>query len=97
MKKFLAMTMALAMIMSFAACGAKEEAPATEAVTEAPAAEAVTETAAEAVTETAAEAADEAATEAAEDVKVMTHEEFVAAEMDTEVTVDTYVQAKQGW
>ncbi len=28
---------------------------------------------------------------------VMTHEEYVAAEMDTEVTVDTYVQAKQSW
>ncbi len=28
---------------------------------------------------------------------VMTHEEFVAADLDTEVTVVTYVQAKQGW
>ena len=28
---------------------------------------------------------------------VMTHEEYVAAELDTEVTVETYVQAKQGW
>ena len=86
MKKFLAMTLALAMVMSFAACGAKEEAPATQAP------------AAEASTEAATEAATEASTEAAEsDVKVMTHEEFIAAEMDTEVTVDTYVQAKQGW
>ena len=89
MKKFLAMTLALAMVMSFAACGAKEEAPATTAATEA-----VTEAPA---TEAATEAAAEAATEAAEEVKVMTHEEFVAAEMDTQVTVDTYVQAKQGW
>ena len=29
--------------------------------------------------------------------KVMTHEEFLAAELETEVTVETYVQAKQGW
>jgi len=28
---------------------------------------------------------------------VMTHEEYVAAELDTEVTVETYVQANQSW
>ena len=28
---------------------------------------------------------------------VMTHEEYVAADLETEVTVETYVQAKQGW
>ncbi len=28
---------------------------------------------------------------------VMSHEEFVNAELDTEVTVETYVQAKQSW
>ena len=27
---------------------------------------------------------------------VMTHEDYVAAELETEVTVETYVQAKQG-
>lgn len=89
MKKFLAMTLVLCMVMSFAACGAKEEAPATTAATEAPATTAATEAATEETTE--------AATEAAEEVKVMTHEEFMAADMDTEVTVETYIQAKQGW
>lgn len=33
----------------------------------------------------------------ADEVTVMTYDEFVAAEVDTEVTVETYVQAKQGW
>lgn len=36
----------------------------------------------------------------AEDVKsegVMTHAEYIAAELDTEVVVETYVQAKQAW
>ena len=36
----------------------------------------------------------------AEDVKsegVMTYAEYVAADLDTEVTVETYVQAKQSW
>ncbi len=31
------------------------------------------------------------------DVKVMTHAEFEAAEMNSVVTVETYVQAKQSW
>ena len=34
----------------------------------------------------------------AEDAKtVMTHEEYAAAELDTEVTIEAYVQAKQSW
>ncbi len=33
----------------------------------------------------------------AEGAAVMTHDEYVAAELDTEVTVETYVQAKQSW
>ena len=40
------------------------------------------------------------AEEAETDVKsegVMTHEEYVAAELDAEVTIETYVQAKQSW
>ena len=28
---------------------------------------------------------------------VMTHAEYIAAELDTEVTIETYVQAKQSW
>ena len=36
------------------------------------------------------------ATETAE-VAVMSYEEFAAAELDTEVTVETYVQGKQSW
>ena len=38
--------------------------------------------------------------DSAEDVKsegVMTYEEYVAADLDTEVVVETYVQAKQSW
>ena len=32
-----------------------------------------------------------------DEVKVMTHDEFVAAELDSPVVVETYVQAKQSW
>lgn len=60
---------------------------------------------AEESTEAASEAATEAVTEAAEtevepDVKsegVMTYDEYIAAKLDTEVVVETYVQAKQSW
>ena len=33
----------------------------------------------------------------AEGAAVMTHEEYIAAELETEVTVETYVQATQSW
>ncbi len=84
MKKLTAMLLALAMVLAFAGC-AKTEAPATEApTTEAPVVE--TEAATEApVVETEAAAA------------VMTHEEYMAAELDAEVTVETYVQAGESW
>ena len=54
-----------------------------------------------AAAEAAAEepAAEEPAAEepAAEEAAVMSHEDFAAAELDTEVTVETYVQATQSW
>ena len=64
--------------------------PAEEPAAEEPAAE-----------EPAAEepAAEEPAAEepAAEEIAVMSHDEFVAAELDSEVCVETYVQATQSW
>ncbi len=84
MKKLIAMLLALVMILAFAGC-AKTEAPAP---TEAPATEAPV------VTEAATEAP-EVETEAA--AAVMTHEEYMAAELDAEVTIETYVQAHQSW
>ena len=79
----------------------EEAAEAAEEVTEA-AEEAVEEVAAEAeeAVEEAAEAVEEAVEEAGEDAAddgVMSYEEYVAAELDTPVTIETYVQAKQSW
>jgi len=92
MKKTLALVLTLALGISLVACG-KEEAPATEE----PAAETTEAT----VEEPAAEATEEAATEepANEDAagEVMSYADFVAADLDTEVVVETYVQAKQSW
>ena len=61
--------------------------------------EATEETAEEATEETTEETTEEAADETADAATgdVMSHEEYVAADLDSEVTVETYVQAKQGW
>lgn len=48
-------------------------------------------------TEEVADTAEDTEEVVADDVAVMTYDEFVAAELDTEVTVETYIQAKQGW
>ena len=79
MKKYIALMLALCMVLSFAACGKKAEEPAPAPVaTEAPAA-------------TEAPLVEEAPAE------VMTYEEYVAAELDSQVIVDCYVQATQSW
>ena len=93
MKKILTAVLTLALAASVAGCGAKT-AETTAATT---AAETAVETT---VAETTAAETTAAETEAAEVVKsegVMTHAEYVAAELDTEVVIETYVQAKQSW
>ena len=87
MKKFVAMLLALTMVLAFAGCAKTEEAPATTA--------AVETTAAAETTEAAVETTAAAETEAA--AAVMTHEEFMAAELESVVTVETYVQGHQSW
>ena len=85
MKKIIAILLVLIMAVSLAAC-AGEKAPETTAATEAP----------ETVTE--ATEATEAATEGAEVVAdTISHEEYMAAAMDSEVVIETYVQATQSW
>ena len=94
-KKTLALTMAMALVLSLAACGNSNADVATEST-----AAATTEAATEVAT---TEAATEASTEAAEAVAdeksegVMTYEENMAAPLDSEVVIETYVQAKQSW
>ena len=84
MKKMIAMLLVLAMVLAFAGC-AGEKAPETTA---APETEAPVETAAP---ETEAPVETEAVSAA------MTYEEYVAAPLDSEVTIETYVQATQSW
>ena len=86
MKKFIAMLLALSMVLAFAGCAKTETAPETTA---APVETAAPETEAAVVETEAAE------TEAV--AAVMTHEEYMAAELDSAVTIETYVQGHQSW
>ena len=83
MKKFIAMLLALPMVLAFAAC-AKPEQPA--------------ETTAAPETTAAIETTVAVETEAAEaEAAVMTHEEYMAADLDSAVCIETYVQGHQSW
>ena len=85
MKKIIALLLAMAMVLAFAAC-AKTEAP---SATEAPATEAPA---------TEAPATEAPETEApADEVSVMSHADYVAADLNSEVVIETYVQATQSW
>lgn len=102
MKKFTSVMLTAAMVLSLTACGAKETNEATNETAEeatVETAEMVTEDAVEETEEVAAEAEEttEEATDLAEETAVMTYADYVAAELDSEVTVETYVQAKQSW
>lgn len=104
MKKILALLLALGMTMSAVAC-TSTDGDETEDTTGDTTVETNDESTpaeeTDADTESDTEADTDAETDAVEaDVKgegVMTYAEYAAAELDTEVVVETYVQAKQGW
>ncbi|MCR4618156.1 MAG: hypothetical protein K5669_08235 [Lachnospiraceae bacterium] len=97
-KKIASIVLASAMALSLAACGAKDAANEVVEDTQA-AVEEVAEEAAEAVTEAAEEVKEEVteAVETVEEAEAMSYADYAAAELDTEVTVVTYVQAHQSW
>ena len=85
MKKLLALLLALVMVMSFAAC--TNDSDATEDTGESQTAEPSNDPSSEPTGE------DETPTTAT----VMTYEEFMAAETDAKVCIESYVQANQAW
>ena len=92
MKKFIAMLLALVMVMAMVACGAEEaKSSTTESAPEA------TEAATEAATEEVTEAPVEEEVAAPAEGAVMSYAEYMAAEIDSEVVIETYVQAHQSW
>ena len=86
MKKLIAMLLVLTMVLSFAACAKQDT---------------VTPTVADvAITTAAADPTPAAETEASDPTPVVTamsHADYVAADNETEVVVETYVQAHQSW
>ena len=101
MKKMLALVLTLSMTAAMVGCGAVAE-PAETTVVESSAAESVAaEESTEAAESTDAEESTAAETETAGTEaaagEVMSYEEYMAAELDTQVVVETYVQAKQSW
>ena len=98
MKKTLAVVLTMGLALSFVGCGSKETVEtgsATDAVSTLEDAAVAAESVAE---EVAAEVSTVAEAENGEKAEgVMTYEEYAAAEVDSEVVVETYVQAKQSW
>ena len=91
MKRLLAVLMVLSLAVAMTACSSSSsESSTSEESTESSATESTAES-----SETSTDA--EESTEASSDVAVMTYDEYVAADLETEVCVETYVQAKQSW
>lgn len=101
MKKMLALVLTLSMTAAMAGCGAAAEPAETTAVESSVAESVAAEESTEAAESTDAEESTAAETETAGTEaaagEVMSYEEYMAAELDTQVVVETYVQAKQSW
>ncbi len=81
MKKIIALMLVAVMAFSFAACATTDTNDDVNTPVD---------------TNDVADTAEDTA-DVADDVVVMTYDEYVAAELESEVTVETYIQAKQGW
>ncbi len=99
MKKPIALMVTLSMALAFSGSVMAEETTetASEAVTEAGTEAAETEAASEEETESASEAQTESESQEEKSEGVMYYADYVAADIDTEVVIETYVQAKQSW
>ena len=86
MKKLTVSVLALAMALSLAACGGGSASSSEASSSETASSEAVS-----------SEAASTEATESTAEVSVMSYADYAAAEVDSPVCVETYVQAKQSW
>ena len=97
MKKFLALLLAFVMIIAMVACDGEVEDPTkseTKAETEKPT-EAPTKAETEEPTEDKEHESETEAPDPFEDLEVMSYEEYVAAEVDSPVMIEAYVQAAQ--
>lgn len=94
MKKTVVLSMALTLMLAVTGCGGSDD---TKTPSSAPESAPVESSAP--AEETPVSSADAAADETAgaKSEGVMTYEEYMAAELESEVVIETYVQAKQSW
>ena len=94
MRKMIPMALMLSLALAVTGCAGTGETETTTAAVETTTAE---ETTAEETTAAAETESSEVETEAADAAEVMSYEEYMAAELDSNVVIETYVQAKQSW
>ena len=94
MRKMIPMALMLSLALAVTGCAGTGETGTTTAAVETTTAE---ETTAEETTAAAETESSEEETEAADAAEVMSYEEYMAAELDSNVVIETYVQAKQSW
>lgn len=94
MRKMIPMALMLSLALAVTGCAGTGETETTTAAVETTTAE---ETTAEETTAAAETESSEGETEAADAAEVMSYEEYMAAELDSNVVIETYVQAKQSW
>ena len=95
MKKTLPGLLALMLALAFVGCG-KTQTPVSEESSSV-SSEAVSSESSESVEAVVSSETEAGSDETEETTSVMSFAEYAAAELDTEVTVETYVQAKQSW
>lgn len=99
MKKTIVLSMLLVLMLTFAGCAKSDDAAPAETTTAAEdnASEDTADVAAE--TTDTPESSEEAVSEgtAVKSEGVMTYDEYMAAELESEVVIEAYVQAKQSW
>ena len=94
MRKMIPMALMLSLALAVTGSAGTGETETTTAAVETTTAE---ETTAEETTAAAETESSEEETEAADAAEVMSYEEYMAAELDSNVVIETYVQAKQSW
>lgn len=97
MKKTVALSMVLTLALSLAGCGQSNDAASTTAAETTAAETTAAETTSEAASEESSEEGSAAEAGSGKSEGVMTYEEYMAAELESEVVIETYVQAKQSW
>ena len=98
MKKFISGVMTLTLVLALAGCGTEQQ-PSSEASQPVSGVEESSTTESSSVEESSSaeeSSAEESSSEEAA-ATVMSYAEYAAADIDTEVVVETYVQAKQSW